>query len=170
MIDLGPLVRAGSSTAAGVSPLAAIGIAGTHTRLIWIVATAPTGGWHALALVTQRVRIAHQSGNFSSDVSRKGHGKPRIVITEIILALPSLVDRGKKIFLAESAGEVKQFESLGVLRVERETEWGARELIRSRKSFPNFAVPSALGKAESFGFAPAPLTPMQDHARAEPPR
>ena len=59
MIDLGPFVRAGSGTAAGIHPLAAVGMPSRHTWLIWIVLASPTGVRHALAFVAERVGIAH---------------------------------------------------------------------------------------------------------------
>jgi hypothetical protein len=45
--------------AVSIRPLAATGLSGRHARLIWIVVTVPTGGGHALALVAQRIGIAH---------------------------------------------------------------------------------------------------------------
>ena len=75
--ELRPLaivLLAGCAFACG-RPLAAIGLSGSHTRLVWIVVAVPTGVLHAAALVAQRVGIAHQPRNFVGNVSRKGHGK-----------------------------------------------------------------------------------------------
>src|SRR6185503_19586137 len=60
MFNLRPSVRC--RAVACVSPLAATMLPGWHTRLVRIEVTAPTGG--RPALVTQRVGITHQAGNF----------------------------------------------------------------------------------------------------------
>jgi hypothetical protein len=89
--------------AVSIHPLTTAGMPSRHTWLIRIVVTASTGVRQALVFVTQRVGIAHQAGNFSGDVSRQGHGKPRMVMKEIILAVPFFGIRYKKIFLTEGA-------------------------------------------------------------------